>query len=689
VTRTRSSVVAAGLLAVTMTLLAGAVILLARTLDRPANIFGFRGAIEIVTLATVLVGGVLARRRPENPIGWIFLIASLLSGVQVLAQEYAVFALTEGNLRGAQVGNWIDSWIWVPITGSIAIFVALLFPTGRPPSRRWRWVLWTGTLGIVVFAAAFAVSSEAETGLRNPFFDVGQDLAGPLFGLGALLYLVSVLATVAALIVRFRRAHGDERQQLRWFAAAMGLLALFITLTFMAEFLLRDLLAFERVLSAGTVLSFAGIPIATGVAVMKYRLYEIDVVINKAVVLGALAAFITAVYVAIVVGIGAIVGRGGGIVLPGVAAAVVALAFQPARRRAQHLANRLVYGKRATPFEVLSAFSDRVSGTYAAEDVLPRMARILGEGTGAARAQVWLRIGEKVRRTASWPSDEGPATVTLRHGELPDLPGVDRAVPVRDQGMLLGALTLTKGRGESVTPAEERLLANLASQVGLVLRNVRLIEELRASRQRIVTAQDEERRRLERNIHDGAQQQLVALSVKLRLLKALSGKDPEKADELVEQIQAETRDALENLRDLARGVYPPLLADKGLAAALEAQARKSPLPVEVKSDGVGRYLEEAEAAAYFCVLEALQNAAKYAEASRVRVRLWTEDGELAFAVEDDGAGFDPELTPRGSGLQNMADRVEALGGSLAIESTPGAGTTVSGRIPVGSAAVAK
>jgi signal transduction histidine kinase len=587
-TARRSSVLALVLLGITAILLGTAVTLLVRTLDRPANIFGFRGAVEIVTLATVLVGGVLARRRPENPIGWIFLIGSLLSGVQVLAQEYAVFAVTEGNLRGARVGNWIDTWIWVPITGSITIFVALLFPTGRPPSRRWRWVLWSGTLGIVVFAATFAVSSETESGLRNPFFDVGQNLTDPLFGLGALLYLVSVLATVAALIVRFRRSQGDERQQLRWFVAAMAIVAFFLTLTFMAEFLVRDLLVFERVISVGTVLSFAGIPVATGVAVMKYRLYEIDVVINRAVVFGALAAFITAMYVAIVIGIGAIVGRGGGIVLPGVAAAVVALAFQPARRRAQHLANRLVYGKRATPFEVLSSFSERVSGTYAAEDVLPRMARILGEGTGAAKAEVWLRVGEEVRRTASWPPDERPATVSLRDGELPDLPGAERAVPVRDQGFLLGALTLTKGRGESVTPAEERLLANLASQAGLVLRNVRLIEELRASRQRIVAAQDQERRRLERNIHDGAQQQLVALSVKLRLLKTLSGNDPESADEVVDQLQAETRDALDNLRDLARGIYPPLLADKGLAAALEAQARKAPVPVVVEPDGVGR-----------------------------------------------------------------------------------------------------
>jgi signal transduction histidine kinase len=216
----------------------------------------------------------------------------------------------------------------------------------------------------------------------------------------------------------------------------------------------------------------------------------------------------------------------------------------------------------------------------------------------------------------------------------------------------------------------------------LILRNVRLIEELRASRQRIVTAQDEERRRLERNIHDGAQQQLVALAVKLRLVESLARKDPVKAEEMAAQAKAESQEALETLRDLARGIYPPLLADKGLTAALESQARKSAIPIEVDADGVGRYPQEAEAAAYFCVLEALQNVAKYAEASRAVVRLRREDGFLAFTVDDDGKGFDMETTPTGSGLQNMADRVEALGGRLAIDSSPGRGTTVTGRIPV-------
>jgi signal transduction histidine kinase len=227
----------------------------------------------------------------------------------------------------------------------------------------------------------------------------------------------------------------------------------------------------------------------------------------------------------------------------------------------------------------------------------------------------------------------------------------------------------------------------VASQAGLVLRNVRLIEELRASRQRLVTAQDEERRRLERNIHDGAQQQLVALSVKLRLAETMADRDLAKAKALIEEVRGGTQEALDDLRDLARGIYPPLLADQGLAAALDAQARKAPLEVEVGPDSVGRYPQETEATAYFCVLEALQNVAKYANASRAVVRLGEERGRLVFSVSDDGRGFDVETTPRGSGLQNMADRLEALGGTIEIVSSPGSGTTITGRIPLSAGAL--
>jgi len=265
----------------------------------------------------------------------------------------------------------------------------------------------------------------------------------------------------------------------------------------------------------------------------------------------------------------------------------------------------------------------------------------------------------------------------------------DRAVEVRHQGELLGALSVTKRKGESLTPVEEKLLTGLAGQAGLVLKNVGLtadlqarLEELRASRQRLVAAQDDERRRLERNLHDGAQQNLVAIKVKLGLAEMMSTKDPEKARELISSLKADTDEALETLRDLARGIYPPLLADKGLEAALESQARKATVEVTVDGDGVGRYPQEIEAAVYFCVLEALQNVQKYAGAAIATVKLSDIGGQLHFEVYDDGAGFDRTQVVPGAGLTNMDDRLDALGGNLSITSEVGQFTRVSGSIPL-------
>jgi signal transduction histidine kinase len=364
-----------------------------------------------------------------------------------------------------------------------------------------------------------------------------------------------------------------------------------------------------------------------------------------------------------------------------VAGIVVALAIAVLRAPARRLANRVVYGGRATPYEVLSEFTGRVGETYSTEDILPRMAQLLGEATGARVARVWLRVGTVFRAEATWPGDAPPAG-DVPSGERLASFGDDHAFEVRHQGELLGALTVTEAPDDPITPAKERLARDMASQAGLVLRNVRLIEELRDSRRRIVAAQDERAKKLERNIHDGAQQQLVALAVQLRLADSLIERDASKAHDLLADLQGRTSQTLEDLRDLARGIYPPLLADQGLPAAIEAQARRSPVSVTVDPDGVGRYDQDVEAAIYFACLEALNNVAKYADASSARIRLWQEDGQLGFEVSDDGRGFDVTSARSGSGLQGISDRIEAVGGSVRVASSPGSGTRLSGWIPI-------
>ena len=256
------------------------------------------------------------------------------------------------------------------------------------------------------------------------------------------------------------------------------------------------------------------------------------------------------------------------------------------------------------------------------------------------------------------------------------------SVPVVRQGELLGAISIWMPKDEPLRLAGEQLVADVASQAGLVLSNAGLIEDLRASRQRLVAAQDEVRRRLERDIHDGAQQDLVALAIKVRLAGITIDEDPPQTKEILGELQADAAGALDNLRELARGVYPPLLADMGLIAALNAQARKAPVPVAVDAGPIGRYSQDTEAAVYFCCLEALQNTTKYAQASQARISLQAQNSTLCFTVSDDGTGYDTGHTPMGSGLRNMADRLAALGGRLEVRSAPGKGTTITGHLPV-------
>ena len=574
----------------------------------------------------------------------------------------------------------------------------MYFPDGHLPGRRWRWVAWYLVFGIVktVVSALIAVApielSPRLPSVSNPLavraLDGLTNGTDPTAGAAVLAILLLVLA---AAVVRFRRSRGVERRQLRGFAYTAAVsLGLLVVAFFLPGAGTGG--ASDWVWAAGSLSLLVVVPSTIGLAVMRYGLYDLDLFISRTLVYGSLAVFITAVYVGIAVGIGTLVGSGGkpNLALSIVATAIVAIGFQPVRERVQKVANRLVYGKRATPYEVLSEFSGRVAETYAADEVLPRMAQLLQEGTGAESATVWLRGTEELRPAATFPNGVGThIAVPMRNGSLPALEEATRAVEVRHQGELLGALSVTKRRGEALTPIEEKLVDDLAHQAGLVLKNVGLsadlrgrLNELRASRQRLVSAQDVERRRLERNLHDGAQQHLVALKVKLGLAEMLLVRDPAKAADILVQLKGDADEALETLRDLARGIYPPLLADRGLVVALESQARKATVPVHIHADGIGRYPQEIEAALYFCTLEALQNVQKYAAASVVEVRLHDDSRQVHVDVIDDGRGFDLAAVTRGAGLTNMEDRIDALGGSLRVASSPGSGTTLRASVPV-------
>ena len=693
-----------GLWGLTAALTVAYPLLLVLVAGQPLEVFAFPGAETISSIVSASIGVLVISRLPRHPIGWLLLGVGFFIGLNAtgsLYTIYAVFVAAHPAALGTFTG-WLSGWDYVPSLGGLALAI-LLFPDGRLPSPRWRplgWFIGATVMGSILLTAVgqqvFGVTFIDHSGQMGGVSASGHPTYDALYEVAIASNALGLILAGTALGLRFRSAQSDQRQQLRWVASFGAVLPLvFVPLIAVTSGLVPQ----ARPVVFGLIgVAMIMLPVAIGLSVIRYRLYDIDIVISRTVLFAALAIFVTAVYLAVVVGVGALVGSGDrpNLLLSIGATAIVAVAFQPVRSWAQALANRIAYGKRATPYEVLSDLSAGLRDTFAGEDILPRVARVLAEGTGATSVTLWVRLGDELRVAAEWPDHERPTrrdreALPVTGQELPSIPGVDRAVAVLHQGELLGALALTKRTGEPLTPIEETLVDDLAAQAGLVLRNAGLanalqarLEDLRTSRQRLVAAQDQERRRLERNLHDGAQQNLVALKVKLGLAKALALKDPQQTTELLDQLSAETNDAIETLRDLARGIYPPLLADKGLAAALESQARKATVAVSVDADGIGRYPQAVEAAIYFCTLEALQNVQKYSGASQATVRLRDAAGELRFEVEDDGVGFDPSTTVRGSGTQNMADRLDALCGIFEVQSQPGSGTTIRGVVPLAS-----
>ena len=635
-------------------------------------------AVILVALLFGAMGWLIASRRPENAIGWLFL--SVAVGVAIDAILISLAAL--GNVRMAfptvvRVADWTDGWMWIPLVFVPTIFPLLLFPDGRLPSRRWRPFVWAGAVGLVLFMFSMAFDPSNYEG-RIPIELRPPAALVEMTSLAAFLLIAALIAGVIAIVRRFRRSMGDERQQIKWLAyggtaGAMGLIGGFVTGGVLDSAGVPVKGAVSDVLNVLVLLAVLLIPSSMSLAILRYRLYEIDVVIKKTIVFGILVLLIMVVAIGLILAGSSVVTEFAADepLAVGLVGLALGILSWPLYRLSRRIADRVVYRGRSSPYEILTEFSGRMAGAYATEDVLPRLARVLGEGTGARTAVVWLRVGAGLRAEAVWPADV----------EAPAHPPRD-AEPVAHQGEQLGALSVEMPANDPMSPTKARIVRDLAGQAGLILRNVRLIEELRESRRRIVATQDERAKKLERDIHDGAQQQLVALAVKLGLAERLVATDPERTTVMLAEAKAQANDALDDLRDLARGIYPPLLADKGLGAALEAQARKSPLPVVVEPDGIGRYPQEAEAAVYFSCLEALQNVAKYADATTATVRLAQANGDLTFEVADDGIGFDPDSTPQGSGLQGIADRLAALGGELTIRSAAGDGTTVAGRLPL-------
>ncbi len=643
--------------------------------------FDEAGPWPIPFVVAVVVGALILWRVPGNRIGRLMLVFGVGPSIGGFGPSLAVGAgdpVTAGWLDA--VGNSI-------VTACVMTLplILLLFPEGDLSGRRWRYLVWAIVIAMTLGATAALLNGgwggdRSMAVVISPLYEATKPLGDVLSTVFSLSFTVAIIGSAMSVILRYRVSQGESRLQIKWLAAAgalliLGVLVVFVSNGFRASG--ADDLWEELVLVAG----FAAIPASVGVAILRYRLYDIDVAVNRAVVLAVLAGFITVVYALVVVGLGQVIGGDNdGLALPILATAVVAVAFEPVRLLAQRWANRLVYGNRATPYEVLSDLTERLSGAEMGAGILVRMAELLCEGTGAERATVWLGDASSMVPAATAPPGEAPSNVLDMGASFPVLHG----------GELVGALEVVKSRGSALSSAERSLIGDLAGSAGAVLGYQRLNDslarraaELEESRTRLLGVQDAERRRLEQDLHEGAEQYIVALKVKIGVASQLAGKaGDEKLEQLLRDLTNEAQAALDDVQSLAKGIYPPVLESDGLSAAVSALASSTPVEVQVERDGLERYPAEVEAAVYFDISEAVTNAVKHAKPP-IRIELTQNNGVLKFNVSDSGPGFDLDLRDPGSGLENMADRLEAIGGTLTVTSAVGEATVVSGSVPVG------
>jgi signal transduction histidine kinase len=631
---------------------------------------------SLILVVFPLVGALVASRHPRNAVGWIFITVGLIYSLSVLAETYAHLGLLRDpdlHLRehaprpdplplAAEVA-WLSLWSWFPSLIGLVVFIPLLFPDGRPPSPRWRWVGWAAVLG---FAVMFVSSAGAAWPLRGPILlgdvEALPELRWTLYPavVGVSMVGLAAVGSVASLVVRFRRSRGVERQQLKWFVFAAAIL------------LVAAVNAFTPWTAPEWVLTVAiqGIAVAAGIAILKYRLYDIDVVINRSLVYAALTALVVAVYVSVVAVLGRLFQpRGLGTAV--VATGLVAVLFNPLRERLQRGVNRLMYGERHDPYAALSRLGRSLEASISPGEVLPTVTETVAQALRAPYVAVELRRDGGFELASSYgrPVEES------------------MEVPLTYQGETVGRLVVgTRSPGERFSAADIRLLEDLARQAGVATHAVRLTTDLQRSRERLVVAREEERRRLRRDLHDGLGPTLAAVALQAETVRSLLREDPAAADALLAKLKEETQSAITGIRRIVYDLRPPALDELGLVGALREEgsrfaANGGPLVVSVECGEELPPLPAAvEVAAYRIALEAITNAARHSGASRCVVRI-ASNGGLDVEVRDDGRGLPADFRP-GVGLTSMRERVAELGGTFTVEPAVPAGTRILAHLPV-------
>jgi signal transduction histidine kinase len=659
---------------------------------RPSS--GFAVLTGVLSLAYPMVGALIASRLPSNPIGWIFCSVGLLYTAQRFSLAYADYAVVENlTLPASEYAAWFSTL--VDFTGLVlaGVLVMLLFPDGRLLSRRWQLVAWTAVLGAVLTAlydAFYPGRVNPNTYFENPFGFQGSYILGfttfEFFWtsavVGEVLLLTSSLAALFSLFVRLHRARGDERQQLKWFLYATvpaGLCFSFVLLSYSVfDFTylvfgtpLEPFGQNEQEISYVGVFALLFVPVFTYIAILKYRLYYIDVVINRTLVYGALTACVAGIYVLAVVALGALFQAQGHLAVSLSATGLVAVLFQPLRSRLQRGVNRLMYGERDDPYAVTSRLGRRLEATLVPEAVLPTVVETIAQALKLPYAAILLQDGNGYRTAASYGSPRGES----------------ETLPLIYQREEIGQLVLSpRAPGEGFSDADRDLLEDLARQAEVAVHAVRLTADLQSSRERLVATREEERRRLRRDLHDGLGAQLAGLNVQAGALRRLIPRDPDAAEEVVVELREELRSAISDIRRLVYDLRPPALDDLGLAEALRrlaerygSEGEQLRMLVEAPED-LPSLPAAVEVAVYRITQEALTNVARHARARTCVVRLAVKN-DVALQIVDDGVGI-PAQRSAGVGLSSMRERASELGGSCVVEPVPKGGTQVLVRLPL-------
>ena len=629
----------------------------------------------ITTFAFAIVGVLIAARRPENTIGRLLCAIGVLWGCGAWVGQYARYTLVTrpGALPGGAFIAEANFLLLAPLITLTAIILPLYFPDGRLPSRRWWPALGLAIVAMALFTTTFALNPGSIDGslpeVSNPFAPRGAErLLRILNPLAITLMLAALAVGALAPIVRFRRARGVERQQIKWFTYATALLV--ATIVIPAAIYYPNFTEDSTLLS-GALLTLAGplLPAAVGIAILRHRLYDIDLIINRTLVYAALTACVVGLYVLLVGYLGTLFRTSGNLLISLVATGVVAVAFQPLRARLQHGITHLLYGDRDEPYVVLARLARQLETTVALESLLPTIAETVARSL-------------KLPYVAIAAQREEAREIVAAHGTPVDTPLV---LPLLFQTELVGQLLLApRAPGEPLGPTDRRLLDDLASQAGVVLHAVEVTAALRRSRQRLVTAREEERLRIRRDLHDGLGPMLAALPIRIDTARILMRRDPAAADQALIELKQQTQIAVQDIRQLVYALRPPALDQIGLAPALRELAVKAPtsaMEIRIEApDELPALPAAVEVAIYRITQEALTNVVRHAQA-RVCVVSLALDNSITLEIRDDGVGL-PAAARAGVGLASIRERAEELRGACRVESEPNGGTRVWVRLPL-------